>query len=291
MRGNRRYRIYHRDFSEYVYRALKATSATQRSMFNDDDLKIFKSSTTMSDFATNEQMDRLLLMLTKMGKVWSLRIGDQDSNFEEIEFATINQFNSDEKRIDATEATAREGAFYMSSNEIMMSMMMCAQNIASPVYKLSVNSRDIASKVSGIKSVKIPYDEQVSRSVSGWEDLSRMTLQQLNATDWALQTLGLEVDQIRVLSALFVKRDGALPMKLIAEGAGLSSKMAFIRSAVEKLVQEKLIISDAKHGPKVKLPRGKNSKHTVYYMLAPEGIRKIMKYNEYIFSKTFGNAR
>jgi len=288
MRGNRRYRIFHRDFSEYVYRELKGLSTTQKGMLDDDDLKIFKSTTTISDFASNEQLDRLLLMLTKIGKIWSLRIGDQDSNFEEIEFATINQFDSVEKRVDATEAIAREGAFYMSSNEIMMSSMMCAQNISSPVYKLAVNSRDIASKTSSAKSVRIPYDEQVAKSVAGWEDLSKMLLAQLNAIDWALQTLSLETDEIRILAALFVRRESALPIKQIAEGANLTGRMAFLRRAVDKLMESKLIISDAKHGPKVKMARGENSKQTVYYMITPEGIRRIMKYNEYVFVKAFG---
>ncbi len=284
-----RYRIFNKSFSEYCYRTLKNLTADQKKHLTDEDLKIVNNLTILSDFCGREQLDRLLLILTKVGKIWTLRIGDEDEDEigDGIEFSIVNQYQSEQKRLDIIKKIGDKGVYYMSATDVMLSSMMAAQNINTPAYQLSVNSREIASKISNIKSVKIPFDEQVARSVQGYEDLDRLILAQLNSWDWAKKTLNLEPNEIRILISLFLKRNGAMRMQEIAKDTLLDGKLAYLKKNVEKLLKDKLIISDKKHGPKIQLQKGQKSNVPVYYMIAPEGIRKVMEYNDYIFRNSF----
>lgn len=286
--SNHKYRIYNKDFSEYVYRTLKALPAFLKNDMAPEDQKVFRNDTVLSDYCSKEQMDRLLLMLTKVGKQWDIRIYDEGHDPDELEFNTVNQYQFPQKRIEVAEALARDKMFYMTANDVMMSAMMSEQNIHSPIYRLSVQSRQLSPKVSGIKSLKIPFDEQSERSIAAYQDMNKMLLQMLNAMTWARNTLSLEQGRIRVLAALFEDRHGALTMAEIAHKTAMVDKPAFLHSNVSGLLKERMIISDKSHGPKVQITKGAKHNKKVYYMIAAAGIKAIMEFNNYIHKKTFG---
>lgn len=279
MKGNIRYRIAHKGFSEYVYRTLKGLSADQRKELTDDDLKIVKSTATINEFATYEQLDRQLLMLTKVGVNWTIRLGGRDESVDQLEFASLDQFDFPEKRMDIINKAAEENLFYMSAHDVMLSSMLSAQNVSTQAYKLSSNSREIVNKVSGVKSVRIPMDEQVTRSVSAYEDLMKLVMVQLNSLYWAKHTLGLEQDEIRILCALFLKRAGALTLKEISAGTLIVSKPAYLKKNMDRLMDLRLVIGDAK--------KGKRKSASSFYMITPLGVGRVMEYTEYVFIKAF----
>ena len=276
---NTRYKIYNRAFSEYVYRILKNLTSDQKKNLTDEDLKILRSTSTISRFCKDEQLDRMLLLLTKIGKIWTLRVADENTDADQLEFAIINQFYSDEKRSDIIKVMAEDNIFYMSATETMLSLMMAAQNINTPYYQLSTNSRDLVQKNSDIKSIKMPLDEKVQKSIDGYEMLDNLLLQQLNSLVWAKKALDLEQTEIRILCFLFLKRNGATNMQTIAENTQLNDNKAYLKKYVQNLTQKKLIVSDSR--------RGGQAKPTTFYFITPEGVRQIMKYNDYIYKQAF----
>ena len=277
--SNTRYRIYNKPFSEYVYRTLRNLTADQKANLSDEDLKILKNATTISNFANDEQLDRLLIVLTKTGKTWVLYVGNESEDATQLSFAAVDQFDSEEKRLDVIQATADKGAFFLGANDTMLSLMMSAQNVSTPLYALSANSRELSTRMARAKSVKIPVDQQMSSAVQAYDDLNRMMRSQLNALDWAKKTIGLEQNEIRVLAALFQKRTGAMTLKEIADETLLGDKKSYLKKQIDSLMEKKCILSDDKHN--------KNKSITIYYMIAPEGIRKIMQYNDFIIRNTF----
>ena len=277
--SNTRYRIYNKPFSEYVYRTLRNLTADQKANLSDEDLKILKNATTISNFANDEQLDRLLIVLTKTGKTWVLYVGNESEDATQLSFAAVDQFDSEEKRLDVIQATADKGAFFLGANDTMLSLMMSAQNVSTPLYALSANSRELSTRMARAKSVKIPVDQQMSSAVQAYDDLNRMMRSQLNALDWAKKTIGLEQNEIRVLAALFQKRTGAMTLKEIADETLLGDKKSYLKKQIDSLMEKKCILSDDKHN--------KNKSITIYYMIAPEGTRKIMQYNDFIIRNTF----
>lgn len=287
--SNHKYRIYSKPLSEYLYRTLKALpKKTRQDLLSIEDQKIFASDTKLSDFCSKEQLDRILLTLTKIGKQWDLRIYDNEETANELEFAAVNQFQFPQKRVEVIEAMSRENIFYLDSSDVMLSSLISTNNIHSPVFQLSRQSRELSQKMSSIRSVRVPHDERNERALQAYQDLNKLFLEMLNAMTWARQTLSLEQGTIRVLAILFANQYSALTIQEIAEGTMMKDKMAFLTKNITSLLKDKLIISDKDHGLKLQIAKGVQNNKRTYYMLTAEGKRRIMEFNNFIHNKTFG---
>lgn len=275
--NNRRYHIYCRPFSEYTFRVLKNATASQRAGLSLKDLAIVKNDATISEFVHNHPFDHLLSMLAKHGKTWTLRIGEEDESAEQLEFHTISQFQSRDKQIDVIEKTVQEGVHYMSSTDIMLSGLMGAQNMHSPVYSLSANSRDATKRIRAFKSTKSAYHDQIDDAVEAWDDINRIMLKQLASFPIRHAQLVLQdMVDMRILCALFDKRYGAITLKEVSVSTEMEGKMAFLKKGISRLLKEKLVMSDSKGGKKA-----------TYYMISQAGQKKVMDYHNLIYSKTF----
>lgn len=275
--NNRRYHIYSRSFSEFVFRVLKNASASERADLSPKELAIVKNDATISEFVHNHPFDHLLALLAKHGKTWVLRIGGEDQIAEHLEFHTVAQFQSLEKRIDVIESTVREGVHYLSSTDVMMAGLMGAQNMHSPVYSLSANSRDATKRMRAFKSTKSAYHDQIDDSVEAWDDINRIMLKQLASFPIRHAQLVLQdMVDMRILCALFDKRYGAMTLKEVSVSTEMEGKMAFLKKGISRMLKEKLVMSDSKGGKKA-----------TYYMISQAGQKKVMQYHDLIYSKTF----
>lgn len=278
--NNRRYYIYSRPFSEYTYRELKNSNATQRAMLSERELKMLSDDSLLSEFVHNHPFDHLLAVLAKIGKTWALRVAETDETAEQLEFNTINQFDFPEKRMEVIEAQVREKVHYLSSNDLILTMLMGAQNTHTSVYSLSANSLSASKRMRAFKSTKSAYHDQIDDAVEAWDDINRMMLAQLSSfhvEQWQ-QVVQNQVD-MRVMCALFDKRYGAMTMKEVSVATCMEGKMAFLKKSMERLVKDKVIMNDAKSGEK--------SNKATYYMITGEGIKLVMKYHDSVYSKTF----
>lgn len=278
--GNVKYRIFNKGLQEYAYRTLKSLTADQKRCLTDEDRKILSSTANISRFCAEEQLDRILLLLTTVGKRWVLTISNEDTDHEMLQFAGISQFESHSQRIDVTEKMAQENVYAMSSNDVMLSLMMAAQNVTSHFYKLSVNSRELARKTSNIKTKAIPYDEQAANSIAAHDDLAKLLSIQLGSLKWAEETLGITQEEIRVLNILFLKRTAAMNMVELAKVGLYQKTTALLGKTLGSLIEKKLVLSDRD------LIKPRMNKGT-YYMVTQMGISKIMEYNEYTYKKAF----
>lgn len=277
--SNIRYRIYLRDFSEYCYGILTNLSKDQKEKLSIEDLKILESKTTTSRFTSEETLDRLLLMLTKIGQKVFITIANCREDKEDFETMCDVSFEFPQNQVDATEFAARKKIFSISSEDTMFSMMLANQNIHSKVFKLATNSRDLAKKTSNIKSTKLPPSEQMQNVRDGYSDINQLLLQQLNSFSWATESLGLKQDEIRCLALLFTKHTSAMAKKEIIKGMMLEEREAYVGKTLEALCELKLLTNDAKGG---------KIKASTYYMITSEGIRKVMEYNNHVYKLAFG---
>lgn len=278
--SNIRYRIYLRDFSEYCYGVLTNLNADQKSKLSVEDLKILETKTKTSIFTSEETLDRLLLMLTKVGYRVFLTVANSQEDKENFETMCDIHFEYPQQQVDAAEFAGKKRVFSISSEDIMFSMMLANQNIHSKVYKLATNSRDLARKTSSIKSTKLPPSEQMQQAEDGYQNMNAILLQQLNSFSWVVETLGLKQDELRCLVLLFTKRTSAMNVRDIEKGMMLEIRESYVGKILQALKEMKLIAGDAK--------KGKKAKASTYYMITAEGIRKVMEYNNHIYKLTFG---
>ncbi len=286
---NRRYIIYSEPFSKYVFRAMRDATADQKKNLDPLDLKYFASETKMKELVHNEPMERLLLILAKLGKNWDLRVYDNEADADHIEELSINQFQFPELRVDVIEKQAATQTHYLSSREVVLAMAMCSRNVHTPVYSLSNGHQYLLKKVKGIRRVRLPYQEHINETAGAMEDLSKLQMAILNSFDWALKTLGLEQNDIRVLTALFNKRHGALTQHEIAQTTKLEGKLAYLKKNMERLEELGMIGSDKGIATPMNAGKGVIKNNRVYYIITGKGIGKVMEYLNYIHETTFGS--
>lgn len=277
--SNRRYHIHIPSFSEYAYRILCGLSEQQKQDLHEDEQKIVSSPRNISKFTAHEPFEKILLLLTKIGYEWVLMMGPTEEAIEKAHFVTFNQYDFDQKRADAINATAREQVCAASSHQVMLTAHMCAQNCQTSVYNLSQYSKDLVAAGRSFNKMKTT-DEELQESSDAYQLMNRILSVQLNSMDWVLSTLQLDQQELRILSILFDRQNSARSQQEISEGSQLNGKKAYLKKYLDKLQDAGLITSDRGTNGRVK---SKNH----YYLITGKGIEKMMKYRMYIHKKTF----
>jgi len=277
--GNRRYHIHIPSFSEYAYRMLMGLSEQQKLQLHEDEQKIVSSARNISKFTAHEPFEKILLLLTKVGYEWVLLMGPTKEAIEQVHFATFNQYDFESKRVDAINAAARERVCAASSHQVMLTAHMCAQNCQTSVYNLSQYSKDLVKAGRSFNKMKTT-DEELQEATESYQYMNRVLCAQLNSMDWALNTLGLDQQELRILSILFDKQTSARSQQEISEGAQLKGKKAYLKKYLDKLQADGLITSDKDNSGRIKT-------RNHYYLITGKGIEKMMKYRLYIHKKTF----
>lgn len=268
-------------FQELAYRALKKISAEQKANLNIDELKIFQSERSLQRFCKEERFDRVAYMLAKAGKSWTFRI--EDDSFEKadlVELNTSEQYLYPMKRMDVTDATAREGICVISSRDVMTLSHYTAQNCTTKVYHLSEFAKDMAKKGKDLKQLTA-WDDAVKRTHGAFDLWGTLILEQLNSFEYAAETLGLDEKDLRVMMALFKKRNSAIRMSDIAVLAKSKGKKMYFRKNLEKLLELNLIVSEQKDEKKMWA-------NTNFFMITTLGLDKILSYMKYVYQNSFG---
>lgn len=277
--SNRYFTIYSESFSNYAEREIGRSNATQRANLNDRESKILTSESTIRRFCHDDTLEHILYILTKLGKHWDIRVYDQEETADQLEFNIVNQFQFPEKRIENIEAQAKNNIHYLSSTDVALSAGMAAQNSMTRIYELSTGSITAISKTRNWSKLREPYNELIGKARDAADQETTYLVNQLNATDYVKKTLDLQLNELRVLGALFEKKDGAMVSKEISVRVALTQKV--LVKVLNDLVSKKVIMHDGKHGIKVR-------QHTLYYMITQEGVERIMKYRNYVHKLTLG---
>ncbi len=286
---HRRHLIYIPSFSEHVYRVMRSSTLDQRSNVSQEDLKFFRNETVMRAFCDHNPLEHLLMMLTKLGAYWNLRVCENVETADHIEQLSINQFQYPELRLDVMEAQAKNKVHYMESNEVALAMHLCAQNNHHKVYQLSVGARDATKRVRAIKSAySVPFDEQLNDAIEATDDMNRLMIAQMNSIAWARKAYGWDTNQLCIMLALFDKRNGAMTTQDIAQATMKEGEPAYLKKAVGELKEKKYITSDEHIGSKLQVQKGKKKGTRIYYMITQVGIGKVMEYRKYVWELSFG---
>lgn len=283
--SNRRHLIYIESLSKYAFRVLRGLTSAQKEKFTPAEIKATGGEAVTWTTVNKEPMEHLLLLLTKAGKQWDLRIYDEEEDADMAEISAINQFHYPEKRLDLIDTMAKKELYYLSSSDVMLSASMCAQNSHTKVYDLSNTMRAAVKVTRGIARVKVPFHDQVKEAHETVDKLNRLLLNQLNSFDWAKSALGVTANEIRILCVLFAKKDGAMTMQDIAKGTVIEGKQVYLKKFIDKLLKSGLILSDQKHGIKT---QGRKGVLPVYYLISSKGLGVIREYHNYVHKLTFG---
>lgn len=265
---------------ELAYRALKNITPAQKESFTPNEIQYFESEYTLQKFCQEERIDRILYFMAKVGFDYTIRVHKNVFEVDMVEFATQYQASYPQHRVDAIEATKRENVCIVSSRDVMFLSNLVAQNCTTKVYDISEFSKDLAKKGKTIGQLR-KWENEVKHTAEAYEFLNDILLEQMNAKDYAGATLGLQTDDLRVLCALYKKRQSAVSMSEISKLAKSKGAKMYFRKNMEKLMREGLITSDQKETKKLWA-------NSSFFMITTKGIGKIMEYQKYVYKNAFG---
>lgn len=280
--SNARYLNHNASFTDFAYRTLLKANDYQKASLNEFELKIFKDHSTIMKFCKHSTHDKLKLILTKMGYRW-LEIWSTDEEY--IEFAlgsTVDQNDIDEKRVDAINSIAEKSMWINSDREFTLGYLL-AQNANTDIYSRSATTKEITELARKYnKRLQATIDDEVAESKAAYDYLNKLLLMQLNSLEWAKDALDLEQTELRILCALFDKKNSALT----AEEINTQLKYKFVKltpymkHVIEGLVERKLVLEDKSESKKTYAKK-------TFYIITSLGIKKMIEYRHFVHKMAF----
>jgi predicted transcriptional regulator len=265
-------------FKSYAYKKLKEITSEQKDTLLPDELRHFRNDQTLRKFCKEERVDYIGMILAKVGIDWTWRFHVDEHDADMLEFNAVDQFKYPHKRLDVTEATARQGVCIISSRDVAVLSHMVAQNCTTKVYGISEHTRALQKASTKIR--QIPWDTEVAKAEDTHDLFNDLLLEQLNSFAYAEEMLGLDEGDLRILCALFKKRNEAIRLSDIAELTKSKGKKMYFRPNMQKLMDQGLVLSDTKDVKKVWATSS-------YFLITTAGIVKIMQYRKFIHKNVF----
>lgn len=265
-------------FKAYAYKKLKKITPEQKETLLPDELRYFRNDSTLQKFCKEERIDYLAMILAKVGIDWTWRFHENENDADMVEFNSVDQFKYPHKRLDVTEATARNGVCIISSRDVAVLSHMAAQNCATHVYSLSDHTKLLQKN--GGKFKGLSWDVEVAKGQEAHDLFNDLLLEQLNSFAYAEEVLGLDHGDLRILCALYKKRNEAIRLTDIADLTKAKGKKMYFRQNMQKLMDEGLVMTDTKDVKKV-------FANASYFIITTAGLVKIMMYRKFIHKNVF----
>ena len=264
-------------FGEYLYRVM--VSATEEQKMNIDPalLRYFKDERTIHRFCANQTFSKQLLVFTGLGYDWTLHFAPNSDIIDTTLCTIIDQFRYPDKRLDVVEGMVRNKVFMMGNREMMIISQMGAMNCQTGVYHISEFTKALLKKRRGFNQTE-SYPDMIQRSIDTYAEFNKLALTTANAAEYANTVLNLTDLQLRILQALFDKRNAAMPSKEIISAVAMDQKPTIVNKDLDELSGMKLINND-KYG------EAKKYKKDINYLITASGIKKVMDYLQYVHGK------
>jgi len=277
MAANRKYLLHFPELSEYLYRYFMVLPMSEKMELSYEEQKLIKDDKSIHHFVLNEPMEKLLFLYAKTGGEFTLNLGAPAAIEEAIE-STRYQYDHDQKRLDSIGVITRSNVCSVSSRDVMATAIMCAQNCTTDVYKISLYTAKIVSEKERL--YKKPYDAVMDEAHEGVAIVNKLLLEQLNALPWAQEVLGIDDTDIRILAALYNKKNGAMDLTQLSEMARSETKRKYVGRWVEQLEKKGYVTTDR---PKEKKVFGRK----ISYMISTKGVGVLLRYLYYVWEVAF----
>lgn len=272
----RMYLISNPQFAEFVFNCMATATAEAKRKLNATELKYFSSPKSMRKFADNESMEKRNLLLSRLGINFctfyapaNFPVGPMLDDIKDSYFDAA-------KRKDVIEAMSKGKIFALSSNDILNTMHMAAQNSQMQIYvlnreyvmlhqRLNINPNKALNKVS--KEVQ-----------DGFDDFSKVVLAANSTVDICQSICGMDIKKLRILLALYPNRHTFLSAEQLMSIINITYRDIKFKHSLTDLEKEGFVLGNKQQAKRVG-PAPKS------YMILGPGIDAVMMYLKYIYKQ------
>lgn len=283
--GERLYHIADPDFGEFVFNCMATASTEDRRELSPQELLHFATKRAIRRFADNETMERRLLMLARLGIQFCVICAPKTADIGAMLDEARTQYMFVEKRLALTQAMAKNKVFVISSNNVVLSAHMAAQNSHGQIYTLNYNYVKLHGYMAKAKARDFMTKHNAYDFKDGVDAIEMLcsaaiTIFNTQDNDIVPSICGVSSDELKLLMVLFIRRNtftGVEQLQLLT-GKTLRGKATSL--ALSGMEKKGYIAREPGYTDKTNHPKRS-------FMIISKGIDIVMNYIKYLTKETF----
>lgn len=261
-------------FVDLAYRIFKTATPEEKDMLSVSERRMFNSDAVLYGFCAAKRIDYILFLMAKMGVEWNLQVYKDANKMKMVELLARDSHTIPQKEVDLIQSMADNFIGSISSRDIMFNSHTLTQKGNSKIYSLSEFSRSLYERMAHM-DISNTWETHSKKSKESVASFNEIILAQLNSFDYVESVLGISIDDVRVMAALFKHKDSALTMIEISDATNSFGRKKFFRGNMEKLLDAELVITDLKDA--------KKWRPSTRFMISTKGVGKYMEYLKFIY--------
>lgn len=219
---NKAYRDVNED--EYIFNALKNYPAWAKSKLPPDELKIFKSDSTIRTFVNHGTVERKNALLAKAG-IQYVKIyidTNKEEPFPLTKFSKLEkQFRDPKERAAIVKSIIEHNMFATSSREILSNLYLIAQNCHNPYYFVNLDYKRTFDAIENVQMKNlVRFDgktdtEKIREAEQSRTVVANFFLALIESDNYMRVHLKMDQMDVNILLFLFIYRDTHVTMAAI----------------------------------------------------------------------------
>lgn len=272
-------------FNEWLFDYIINLKADHTKNLNQYELRMIRNVTALKRFCANENLEKKLSLLSKVGLEWNVSFFPTAQIAAELVRKVYTQLSMKGKTVDFIEEMMRQKVFVLNSRDMAISMSLMSLNSHSEVYVINPAflsfKRDIkASKSANIstklgmaaKNMNVKHDEVLR----GTKNLVRLTLESNRIEDYISSQFALQMLDVMILWLLYTTPYNYVSVDYIKRELGSKYKPASVGIRCAHLFRERKMID--------KRP---SQEDVMSYLITQEGITTIGMINNLLLNRVY----
>jgi len=272
--------------NEWLFDYMKNLTIEQKNLLNHYELRLIRDNGALKRFVTNENLERKLSLLTKIGLQWNLMLSPTKKLTAEYVKKAYTQYAMKDKSVEIIEGMLKDRVFVYNSRDLAMAMSIMSNNNHSEVYVINpaffkFNKDSKSFKYTNLqkngygaaKNMNVKHEEVLR----GTNNLMRIMFETKRLDDYVFSTFNLKMVDVMILWLVYAMPYSFVTTDFMKRELGSEFKPQMVGLRCTYLFRDRNMIDKR---PSVE---GKIS-----YMITQEGIITVGTINNYILNRVYG---
>ncbi len=271
-------------FNEWLFDALTHLNADQTKNLSHAELRMLRNPGAIKHFVVNQNLEKQLTLLTKVGMPWSLILSPPVLKDYDLITEVYKQYTFKGKAAAVAERMLKEQVFVVDDRQVALSMALTSINCHSEAYLINPNflafqkTMKSMKGMSSRKAISLGNFNIKHNEISGLtQDFSRLVLNVITSEDYITAVLNLRLVDMCILWLLYCSPQNFVSVNILKAELKHRYTQGTVGLRAAYLFRERNLID--KRPSVVKIPS---------YIIAAQGIQMVGLFNNYLVNSVYG---
>lgn len=273
-------------FNEWLFNVLVNLTPDQKQYLNHAEIRLLRSPSSIKAFIANENLERQLTLLSKIGLQWNLSFFENTKIVAETVKATYRQYTMKGKTVENIEDLIKQKVFVINSRDVSISLSLMSLNCHSDVYVLNPGFLSFRASLKDGKNANISskylmasqsLNKEYSAVLRGTKQLSKLCIETLRIDDYLAANFKIQLLDMTILWILYSLPYNYVSIDYIKRELVGKYKPASIGMRCSYLFRERRMID--------KKP---SDERVPSFIILPDGITAVGMVNNHLINRSYG---